>query len=237
MATLVRRFIKLNRYDFYYSRVQCIAENLNGKHNFSEREVTLNKSWVPWSYASNKAIQNFSNLLSRFEPELSETILINFSWKERFYYIANRFRRDSVKITKQRLINRIVESLNNFSFSNEFSIPKTSLFSYSAYLESSKLNATNREENKQNVDKQKLLNWSKSVKGNYNNINFKILMNPNPYRHLSTWDHCFHRSEISLKPLFEDSWQKSFKRCWHSIERNSKYWDKRLQSANEIPSS
>lgn len=231
---LARRFIKVNRYDFYYSRVKGIAENLNGKHNFSEREDVFVDDWVSWSYASNKAIQKFSMILNRMEFETSESPHINSSWKERFYYIVNLLRRDSIKINKKRLINRIADTLNKLSYTSESSVHKFKLFSYSAFLETAKLNALNRE-TKQNEKEGKKINWIRSAKSNYNNINFKILMNPNPHRQLSAWDHCFHRSELGLKHLYEDSWQKSFKRCWNSVERISKYWNKRLQATNEIP--
>ncbi|MCL8268336.1 hypothetical protein M9Y82_17205 [Leptospira weilii] len=227
MAMLAKRFIKVNRYDFYYSRVKCIAENLNGKHNYFEREEILTEGWISWSYASNKAIQKFSILLNRLESETSESPHTNSSWKERFYYIVNLLRRDSVKINKKRLIIRIADSLNKFSLSNESLFQKPIPFSYSAFLETAKLNAFNRE-NQQNVINRKPLKWSQSAKSNYNNINFKILINPNPPRQLSAWDHCFHRSDINLKHLYEDSWQKAYRQCWNSVERISKYWNKRI---------
>ncbi|MDL5246365.1 hypothetical protein QRD38_11320 [Leptospira weilii] len=231
MAMLARRFIKLNRYDFYYSRVVGIANNLNGKHNFSEREENHVEGWVSWSYAVNKAIGNFSALLKRSEIS-SEDPHINASWRERFYYIVNLLRRDSTKINKKRLINRIADSLNKFSFSNEVLIQKPLPFSYTAFLESSKLNFYNREI-KYDEKKRKPLKWSRSVKRNRDTMNYKIFINPP--RHLSAWDHCFHRSEIGIKHLYEDSWQKAYRQCWNSIERISKYWDKRLNSIHEIP--
>lgn len=231
---LARRFIKINRYDFYYSRVRGIAENLNAKHNFSERENNVAEVWVSWTYASSKAIQKFSMMLNRIEHPASDSPHVEAPWKERFYYIVNLLRRDSNKINKKRLINRIAERLNNLSNEKEPDSIKLKPFSYSALLETSKLNALNRE-TKQNEKKGKTVQWSRTAKSNYNKLNFKILMNPNPPRQLSDWDHCFHRSELGIKHLFEDSWQKSFQRCWNSIERISNYWEKRLQSANEAP--
>ncbi|WP_235590483.1 hypothetical protein [Leptospira borgpetersenii] len=231
---LARKFIKVNRYDFYYSRVKGIAENLNAKNNFSERENAVIEGWVSWTYASNKAIQKFSMMLDRIEHATSDSPHKDASWKERFYYIVNLLRRDSIKINKKRLINRIAEALNKLSNEIEPCATKLKPFSYSAFLETSKLNALNRE-TKQNEKNGKTVQWSRSAKSNYNKLNFKILMNPNPPRQLSAWDHCFHRSELGIKHLFEDSWQKSFQRRWNSIERISNYWDKRLQSTYETP--
>lgn len=231
MGILARRFIKVERYDFYYAQVKGITENLNAKNNYYLREEKQTEEWIPWSVAATRAAQKFSMQFRRLSTTRSEDKHINSSWKNRFFYLITLFRRHSAKINKKRYILRIADSLNNFSFFKSPYDSDRKLFSYSAFLESSKLNAYNRELNLAD-DQQIYTKWSQAVKLNCNNLNRVFSLNP--IRELSAWDHCYHRSEIGLKTFVSDSWEQSFRQCWNSIERLSQRWNKRQRNFYEI---
>ncbi|AVV50648.1 hypothetical protein [Leptospira santarosai] len=231
MGILARRFIKVKRYDFYYSRVNGIAENLNAKNNYYLREEEKIKEWIPWSVAVARATQKFAMQLQRIGTVRAEDAHINASWENRFFYLITLFRRHSAKINKTRYIQRIVDSLNKFSFFKSSYDSNRKLFSYSAFLESSKLNAYNRELNIPD-DQEIYTKWSQAVKLNCNKLNKPFFLNP--IREISAWDHCYHRSEIGLKTFVSDSWERTIRQCWNSIERLSQRWDKRQRNSYEI---